>query len=289
MHSVRERLMQKAYHIGLLLLVGAGGAALVLSVTHGPSVSAPERTGAPPRPASVIPSVHAPTVAARAGEAAEPSPDESTLGSEIVMFLETVAGGDSARLDPRVAERDATSSDTASAVARFERAITAPATLAAPPREADGRDLAASTEQRREPYPEPASTDALETLATASRLECNFAEGRGWWGSMESLAPAEADYRGNPIVYHAIDLATGKARMTGTLGVTGSREGEIDARVTATPLGLYFSHVEPTGRLAVTAVLAHLRRDDVFPAVFSQYGSVDTYLYRGACGFLILR
>jgi hypothetical protein len=75
-----------------------------------------------------------------------------------------------------------------------------------------------------------------------------------------------------PITYDSIDITAGKARMTGSVGATGSREGVLDMRVIATHAGLHFSVVNSRGELLLTTVFGALDEGGRRSAVMTVHG-----------------
>jgi len=75
-----------------------------------------------------------------------------------------------------------------------------------------------------------------------------------------------------PVTYDAIDITAGKARMTGSVGATGSREGVLDMQMVTTHAGLHFSAVNSRGELLVTTVFGALDEGNHHRAVMSVHG-----------------
>jgi hypothetical protein len=85
--------------------------------------------------------------------------------------------------------------------------------------------------------------------------------------------PHGAAWQGGEIVFQGVDVASGKAEMTGTQGATGSSEGATDVQVTATDSGLHFSGFTPRGELVVTSVYGAVDNSGRYRAVMSRHGT----------------
>ena len=86
----------------------------------------------------------------------------------------------------------------------------------------------------------------------------------------------ELAYQGGPISYESIDVDSGTARMTGSEGATGSLEGALDVRATATRAGLHFSAFNSRGELLVTTVFGAVDKQGRHLAVMTTHGTRAT-------------
>jgi len=96
----------------------------------------------------------------------------------------------------------------------------------------------------------------------------------------------ELAYQGGPISYDSIDIDSGTARMTGSEGATGSLDGELDVRVTATRAGLHFSAFNSRGELLVTTVFGAVDKHRRHLAVMATHGTNawdGSFQVYGAC------
>jgi hypothetical protein len=75
-----------------------------------------------------------------------------------------------------------------------------------------------------------------------------------------------------PITYDSIDITAEKARMTGSVGATGSREGVLEMHMVATHAGLHFSAVNSRGELLLTTVFGALDEGGRRWAVMTVHG-----------------
>jgi hypothetical protein len=75
-----------------------------------------------------------------------------------------------------------------------------------------------------------------------------------------------------PITYDSIDVTAEKARMTGSIGATGSRDGVLDMHMVATHAGLHFSAVNSRGELLLTTVFGALDEGGRHWAVMTVHG-----------------
>jgi hypothetical protein len=81
-------------------------------------------------------------------------------------------------------------------------------------------------------------------------------------------------------------MDSGTARMTGSEGATGSREGVLDVLVTATRAGLHFSAFNSREELVVTTVFGRVDKQGRHLAVMTTHGSHPfngSYQTYGSC------
>jgi hypothetical protein len=118
---------------------------------------------------------------------------------------------------------------------------------------------------------QPSDDAPLTGLLTAEKIWCRFDPGNAALVngpnniSMYELADL-------PITFDSIDITAGKARMTGSVGATGSREGVLDMQMVATHAGLHFSAVNSRGELLLTTVFGALDQGDRHSAVMTVHG-----------------
>jgi hypothetical protein len=101
---------------------------------------------------------------------------------------------------------------------------------------------------------------------------CVFDPGAGGQWPKGTLLSHTAAWQGGPIEFESIDLAANHAQMNGA-GVTGTLEGSIGIRVTATDDGLHFSGFNGRGELVAVTVFGALDSAGKYRAVLSMHGS----------------
>lgn len=80
---------------------------------------------------------------------------------------------------------------------------------------------------------QPSDDAPLTGLLTAEKISCQFDPGNAARvNGPNNISMFELADR--PITYDAIDITAGKARMTGSVGATGSREGILAMQMVAT-------------------------------------------------------
>ncbi|MEE8093602.1 MAG: hypothetical protein V3T47_05135 [Gammaproteobacteria bacterium] len=112
----------------------------------------------------------------------------------------------------------------------------------------------------------------FENLIDPTRIRCVFDPGGGGSWTNGTLNVYDGAYQGGPIVYDSVNIDSGTARMTGSVGATGSRTGEVDVRITATGTGLHFSGFMPDGTLVVTTIFGAMDGLGRYIAVMSRHG-----------------
>jgi hypothetical protein len=132
---------------------------------------------------------------------------------------------------------------------------------------------------------ESAVKDPLADLLDSMTIWCRFDPGNGAWLREENISMYELAYQGGPISYDSIDIDSGTARMTGSAGATGSREGVLDVLVTATRAGLHFSAFNSREELNVTTVFGAVDQHGRHLAVMTTHGARadGSYQTYGAC------
>lgn len=132
---------------------------------------------------------------------------------------------------------------------------------------------------------ESAVKNPLADLLDSMTIWCRFDPGNGAWLREEDISMYELAYQGGPINYDSIDIDSGTARMTGSAGATGSREGVLDVLVTATRAGLHFSAFNSREELVVTTVFGAVDKHGRHLAVMTTHGAHadGSYQTYGAC------
>ena len=131
-----------------------------------------------------------------------------------------------------------------------------------------------------------ADKDPLANLLNSMKISCRFAPGNGAWLREDNISMYELAYQGGPISYDSIDIDSGTARMTGSEGATGSLEGALDVRATATSAGLHFSAFNSRGELLVTTVFGAVDKHGRHLAVMTTHGTRawdGSFQIYGAC------
>jgi hypothetical protein len=119
---------------------------------------------------------------------------------------------------------------------------------------------------------QPSDDAPLTGLLTAEKISCRFDPGNAARvNGPNNISMYELADR--PITYDSIDITAGKARMTGSVGATGSREGVLDVQMVATHAGLHFSAVNSRGELLLTTVFGALDEGNRRWAVMTVHGS----------------
>jgi hypothetical protein len=118
---------------------------------------------------------------------------------------------------------------------------------------------------------QPSDDAPLTGLQTAEKISCRFDPGNAARvnGSNNMSMYELAD---RPITYDSIDITAGTARMTGSIGATGSREGVLEMQMVATHAGLHFSAVNSRGELLLTTVFGALDEGGRRWAVMTVHG-----------------
>jgi hypothetical protein len=118
---------------------------------------------------------------------------------------------------------------------------------------------------------QPSDDAPLTGLLTSEKIECRFDPGNAARvNGPNNISMYELADR--PITYDSIDITAGKARMTGSVGATGSREGFLDMQMVATHAGLHFSAVNSRGELLLTTVFGALDEGGRRWAVMTVHG-----------------
>jgi hypothetical protein len=117
---------------------------------------------------------------------------------------------------------------------------------------------------------QPSDDAPLTGLLNSEKISCRFDPGNAARVNGPNISMYELADR--PITYDSIDITAGKARMTGSVGATGSREGVLDMQMVATHAGLHFSAVNSRGALLVTTVFGALDQGDRHWAVMTVHG-----------------
>jgi hypothetical protein len=118
---------------------------------------------------------------------------------------------------------------------------------------------------------QPSDDAPLTGLLTSEKIECRFDSGNAARvNGPNNISMYELADR--PITYDSIDVTAGKARMIGSVGATGSREGVLDMHMVATHAGLHFSAVNSRGELLLTTVFGALDEGGRRWAVMTVHG-----------------
>jgi len=117
---------------------------------------------------------------------------------------------------------------------------------------------------------QPSDDAPLTGLLNAEKISCRFDPGNAARVNGPNISLYELADR--PIAFDSVDIDTGKARMTGSVGATGSLEGVLDMQVVATHAGLHFSAVNSRGELLLTTVFGALDEGGRRRAVLSIHG-----------------
>ena len=87
---------------------------------------------------------------------------------------------------------------------------------------------------------QPSDDAPLTGLLTSEKISCRFDPGSGARVNGPNISKYELADR--PITYDSIDITAGKARMTGSIGATGSREVFLDMQLIGLLGHLLFFH-----------------------------------------------
>jgi hypothetical protein len=117
---------------------------------------------------------------------------------------------------------------------------------------------------------QPSDDAPLTRLLNTEKISCRFDAGNAARVNGPNISMYELADR--PVTYDSIDITAGKARMTGSVGATGSREGVLDMQMVTTHAGLHFSAVNSRGALLVTTVFGALDQGDRHWAVMTVHG-----------------
>jgi hypothetical protein len=118
---------------------------------------------------------------------------------------------------------------------------------------------------------QPSDDAPLTGLLTSEKIECRFDPGTAARvNGPNNISMYELADR--PITYDSIDITAEKARMTGSVGATGSREGVLEMHMVATHAGLHFSAVNSRGELLLTTVFGALDEGGRRWAVMTVHG-----------------
>jgi len=117
---------------------------------------------------------------------------------------------------------------------------------------------------------QPSDDAPLTGLLTSEKISCRFDPKNGARVNGPNISMYELADR--PVTYDSIDITAGTARMTGSVGATGSREGVLDMQMVATHAGLHFSAVNSRGELLLTTVFGALDESGVRRAVMTVHG-----------------
>ena len=132
---------------------------------------------------------------------------------------------------------------------------------------------------------QPSDDAPLTGLLTAEKISCRFDPG----DRTRVNGPNNISMYGladRPITYDSIDITAGKARMTGSVGATGSPDGVLDMNMVATHAGLHFSAVNSRGELLLTTVFGALDEGGRHWAVMTVHGrqaDEGSFQVDGAC------
>jgi hypothetical protein len=117
---------------------------------------------------------------------------------------------------------------------------------------------------------QPSDDAPLTGLLNSEKISCRFDPGHG--ARVNGPNIAMYDLADRPITFDSIDITAGRARMTGSVGATGSREGVLDMQMVATHAGLHFSAVNSRGELLLTTVFGALDQGNRHWAVMTVHG-----------------
>ncbi len=117
---------------------------------------------------------------------------------------------------------------------------------------------------------QPSDDAPLTGLLSAKKISCRFDPGNASRVNGPNISLYQLADR--PIDYDSVDIDTGKARMTGTVGATGSLDGVLNMQVVATHAGLHFSAVNSRGELLLTTVFGALDESGRRWAVMTVHG-----------------
>ena len=117
---------------------------------------------------------------------------------------------------------------------------------------------------------QPSDDAPLTGLLTSEKIECRFDPGNAARVNGPNISMYELADR--PIAFDLIDVTGEEARMTGSVGATGSREGVLYMKMVATHAGLHFSAVNSRGELLVTTVFGALDQGNRHWAVMTVHG-----------------
>ncbi len=117
-----------------------------------------------------------------------------------------------------------------------------------------------------------ARSKSLNALLSSSSLSCDIsaAQGANWTNGGAQVHGIS--YQGGPFAYQAINLEIGTATMTGSVGLTGSVDGELGVKVTPTDTGLNFTGFTRSGDLVIVTVYAALDGSGHYRTVMSRHG-----------------
>jgi hypothetical protein len=111
-----------------------------------------------------------------------------------------------------------------------------------------------------------------DKLLGSPNAYCMFDPGAGGQWPKGALLAHTAAWQGGPIEFDSIDVAANHAQMNGA-GATGTLDGSIGIRATATNDGLHFSGFNGRGELVAVTVFGALDSAGKYRAVLSMHGS----------------
>ncbi len=161
----------------------------------------------------------------------------------------------------------AAASSTATGTATATIAATRPDLPGASPARAELQLSGARLDADRAAGESPA-----DKLLDSPNAYCVFDPGAGGQWPKGTLLAHTAAWQGGPIEFESIDLAANHAQMNGS-GVTGTLEGSIGIRVTATNDGLHFTGFNGRGELVAVTVFGAVDSAGRYRAVLSMHGS----------------
>ena len=113
-----------------------------------------------------------------------------------------------------------------------------------------------------------------QAMLTDLVIRCEFGSGNdGLWSTgnfQHSFVPA---YQGGPIVFHSVDIDSGTARVSGSVGATGSLAGEMAVRLDANMTGLHFSWftITTNGNFLIITIFGAVDASGRYLAVMSRH------------------
>lgn len=140
------------------------------------------------------------------------------------------------------------------------------------PAPSGGRALTFSGRKQGAEDAKVANASDQNTLVQQTRITCEFASGYNngffWEGKLTS---GSAAWQGGPLTYDVIDAEAGTAQLFGSVGATGSMEGQAEAHVAVAANRAEFLSTLPNGHVVLTTVFNERDEQGRHIAVMSRH------------------
>lgn len=130
------------------------------------------------------------------------------------------------------------------------------------------------------------SDQKLSKLLDSIGIRCSFGAGNNTGTRFGAeLSNGSASWQGGPITFDSFNAAEGSARMTGSVGATGSQSGELKVNLIAEETKLHFVGILSNGNLVSTTVFTNLDEQHRHIAVMSRHEGRFNYgdQFLGTC------